>query len=226
MIERLEQIWKATSSALLELIGGDPFADLIAAAEEHRIVHGEACGLYPAGPLVMKLVRMFARACAASRILDLGAGLGYSTLWLASTAEDAEVTAVDRFEEHVTLARRFAERAGVCHRVHFIQGGVAEVLPGLNTTFDLIHDDGWFAREPPYLEGMLRLLRPGGVLTMPNWFLLEDAIIELPRQDRVGHAGPEWAAETLEYAKRLASHPQLEGMWSVSPPLGIRIKRS
>jgi predicted O-methyltransferase YrrM len=226
MLDTLEEVRRKTRDGLLRLTGDDPFAGLMEAAEGHRVRHGEQCGLYPAGPLVMSLAATFARACGARRVLDLGAGIGYSTLWLADAAEHAEVTGVDRFEEHVRLARGFARHAGVSDRVHFVQGEVAEVILSLEPSFDLIHDDAWFALEPPYLENMLRLLRPGGVLTMPNWFLLEDAIIELPRQDWTRHAGAKWAAETLKYAERLAHHPKIDVTWVVSPPLGVAIKRS
>jgi len=42
---------------LLELHGGDPFAHIVATAAQHRRRHSRVahCGLYPAGPHVMRL---------------------------------------------------------------------------------------------------------------------------------------------------------------------------
>jgi len=71
---------------------------------------------------------------------------------------------------------------------------------------------------------MLELLRPGG-LTMPNWFLLEDAIRAEPRRDWSEFARPDWRDATLEYAKRLAREPRLFVSWCLSPPLAIAVKQ-
>jgi len=65
---------------LLALHDGDPFAHVIVAANEHRRKHAPACGLYPAGPHVMRLAATLARASGAQRVLDLGTGFGYSAL--------------------------------------------------------------------------------------------------------------------------------------------------
>ena len=47
---------------------------------------------------------------------------------------------------------------------------------------------------------MLSLLRPGGLLTMANWFLLVDVLTGKPRNDWELFAGPAWAKDTLDYA--------------------------
>ena len=110
-------------SEILRLVGDDPFAHVLEAGELHRHAHGSECGLYPAGPAVMNLVAAFVRASGATRILELGAGMGYSTIWLAQSAEPtALIYAVDRFEEHVQHARTFAAELGFAKRISFIAG--------------------------------------------------------------------------------------------------------
>jgi hypothetical protein len=44
---------------------------------------------------------------------------------------------------------------------------------------------------------------------MANWFLLEDAITEQPRNDWASFAGPTWADDVKAYAETLASHARL-----------------
>jgi len=140
-------------------------------SEAHRLEHG--CGLFPAGPAVMQLASMFVRVAGARTVLDLGCGIGYSTFWLANAMPpDATLIGVDSDEGHVELARSASSRFALDHRVSFVVGDVAEVLRTINGPVDAIHDDAWFASGPPHLETMLGLLRPGGLLTMPNWFLL------------------------------------------------------
>ena len=55
---------------LMELAGGDPFAEVRRLSEEHPRVHG--CGLHRAGGPQMQLVAAVARAANAERALDLG----------------------------------------------------------------------------------------------------------------------------------------------------------
>ena len=208
---------------LLALSGGDPFEEVIRAAEAHRESHGEVCGLYPAGPAVMRLAALLVHAARPRRLLDLGAGFGYSSLWLARAAgPEARVTAIDRFPEHVARATGFAHAFGLAERLAFVAGDVAEVLATLDGPFDFVHDDAWFAVAPPHFERVVALLRPGGTLTMPNWFLLEDALSGAPRRDWSEFAGPTWATDTLAYAERLAADSRLDVTWAVSPPARYR----
>lgn len=199
---------------------------MAAAAEAHREAHGADCGLYPAGPSVMRLAATLVHAAGAKRLLELGCGVGYSTLWLAGAAGDgARVDAVDRFAEHVGMGRRFAWDAGLEERIRFHAGPAGDVLRSLHGPYDWIHDDAWFAAAPDYFEPMLALLRPGGTLSLPNWFLLEDALRREPRRDWSAFAGPDWRARTLRYAERLASDPRLHVAWSHWPALAIAVRR-
>jgi predicted O-methyltransferase YrrM len=98
------------------------------------------------------------------------------------------------------------------------------VLRTIEGPVDAVHDDAWFASAPPHLETMLGLLRPGGLLTMPNWFLLVDALTGAPRNDWERFAGPTWADDALDYAKRLAARRDLAVSWTICPPLGVAVK--
>jgi predicted O-methyltransferase YrrM len=215
---------RIVNERLLDLCRGDPFVDVLRRAETHRESHGPSCGLYPAGPHVMRLVATIVQSSRATRVLDLGTGFGYSALWLASAG--ARVEAIDRWPEHIATAEECAAHTGLADRIEFMAGEVSEVLDRLVGPYDLIHDDAWFAVKPPYFERVIELLRRGGTLTMPNWFLLEDAITGAPRRDWSELAGPHWAESTLAYARSLASDPRLHVAWSVSPPLGVAVKGS
>ena len=211
------------ATELMELAGGDPFASVWAASESHREVHG--CWLHSAGPEVMQLAASYVRAAGARSVLDLGCGLGYSTLWLAdAVGEGGQVIGIDSDADHVSEARRLADGTGFEDRVRFMVGHVADVLEGLEGPVDAVHDDAWFARTPDHLGVMLRLLRPGGVLTMPNWCLLVDAITGEERNDWQSFAGPTWAADTRRYADLLAGRQVLSVNWITQPPLGVAVK--
>jgi predicted O-methyltransferase YrrM len=175
----------------------------------------------------MHLVASIARVSGARRILDLGSGLGYSTLWLADAAgANGEVIGIDGDGLHTAEAEQIALDAGLSENVSFRTGLVVDVLPSLTGTFDLIHDDAWFANTPEHLESMIALLRPGGVFTMANWFLLVDAVTDEQRNDWERFAGPDWATRTVGYAQHLAARIDLDVNWVAEPPLGVAVKRN
>ncbi len=213
----------SVATTFMQLAGGDPFEQVREASEAHRHVHG--CGLYNAGPEVMQLAASYVRAANARSVLDLGCGLGYSTLWLAqAVGPTGEVIGIDGDEGHIEEARSLADEAGLGDRIRYVTGQVGEVLPTLVGPFDAVHDDAWFASAPLHLEAMLELLRPGGLLTMPNWFLLADAISGQPRNDWSQFAGPSWAEDTLRYAQQLADRRDVSVNWITEPPLGVGVK--
>lgn len=210
--------------ALMELAGGDRFVDVRVECEEHQRTHG--CGLHHAGAPQMQLVAALARAAGVVRALDLGSGLGYSTLWIASAlAEGGSVVGIDEDPSHTARATEIAAGRGTGARVAYVTGAVREVLPSLDGPFDMIHDDAWFAKTPDHLDAMLGLLRPGGLLTMANWFLLVDAITGEPRNDWGSFAGPDWAKDTVEYAGLLAARPDLQVTWVTAPPIAFAITK-
>jgi predicted O-methyltransferase YrrM len=216
--ERLE-------SFLLDLYGGDPYAYVRQASDEHREAHGPDCGVYPSDPIKMRLLSTLIRASGAKRILEIGCGLGYSALWLAEAAgQDGRIDTIDRFPEHVALSRRYAAEASFSDRLQVIEGEGTDILSTLSGPYDLVHDDGWFAQEPPYLERMIDLTRPGGLIALSNWFLLAEAFAGTPQMDWSDFAGPDWADHVQAYARRLAAHPQLSLSFVLRPWLGLAVK--
>ena len=206
------------SSFLLDLYGGDPFAAVYRASNEHRQAHGPGCDVYPSEPAKMRLLAGIVRAAGARRILEIGCGLGYSALWLAdASGPDGRLETIDRFPEHVAIARRYAEEAGLAGRIAVIDGEDADILPTLDGPYDVIHDDGWFAREPAYLDRMIDLTRTGGLLIMSNWFLLEQAVTGKLTMDWAEFAGPDWAEQVQAYARKLVAHPSLHVSFLMRP---------
>lgn len=208
---------------LTELAGGDPFENVRVSSERHQSEHG--CGLFHAGAPQMHLVSSLAQLIKPTRILDLGSGFGYSTLWLARALHQTGIViGIDDDSIHTSRATELADENGCSARVRFVTGRVDEVLQSVDGLFDVIHDDAWFARQPDHLERMLALLRPGGLLTMVNWFLLVDAVTGQPRNDWEAFAGPNWAEETFDYARHLAGRSDLAVTWVTTPPIAFALK--
>jgi SAM-dependent methyltransferase len=129
--------------------GGVPYADYgrrmrdgIAAANRPMFLHELAATWLPAVPDLDRRLR----SAPAPRVLDLGCGLGASTVALAGAYPWATVLGVDLDEASVAGARAAAAEAGVADRVSFVVGDAAHLAPegpfDLVTIFEALHDMG------------------------------------------------------------------------------------
>src|SRR6266540_3684534 len=110
--------------------GGVPYAAYgpqirrgIAAANRPMFLHELASAWLPAVPDIDRRLR----TAPPSRVLDLGCGLGASSIALARAYPRARVVGVDLDEASVTEARAEAAEAGVADRVTFVVGDAAHV---------------------------------------------------------------------------------------------------
>ncbi len=219
---------------LLDLYGGDPFARVYDASNAHREEHAptlaggvQECGVYPSEAVKMRVLATLVQAAGAKRILEIGCGLGYSALWLAEAAgRNATVETIERFPEHTELARGFALEFGLAERVRILLGEGDDILAGLAGPYDLVHDDGWFGRQPPYYDRIVGLLRPGGLWVLSNWFLLEQAITGKTTMDWGQFAGPHWTDDIKAYARVLTSDSRLYVSYIMQPSwIALAVKR-
>lgn len=141
----------------------DPWWEVKAATERHRVEHG--CWAYPHAD--GRLLGILVAATGAHRILELGTALGYTALWLASGAPLAHVDTLEDDAQHVALARAAIEKAGYSGLIEVHQGDFAALLPTLRVGYDLAFFDG-YAPALAELHQLRRLLRPGGLLICAN----------------------------------------------------------
>ena len=174
----------------------------------------------------MSVITTISGAIGARRALEIGGGLGYSALWLADAAGDSgQVETIDRFSEHVAEIEAGAERFGLSDRITALHGEGVDLLRDLAGPYDLIHDDGWFAAQPPYYELLAGVLRPGGLLVMSNWFLLEHAVSGPSPVDWAQFAGPNWREDIRAYAEVLTARSDIDISFISRPWIAIAVKR-
>ena len=129
--------------------GGVPYAaygralrDGIAAANRPMFLHELATAWLPSVPDLDRRLR----SAPPPRVLDLGCGLGASSVALARAYPLATVMGVDLDEASVAQARAAAAEAGVADRVSFEVGDAAlldqEASFDLVTVFEALHDMG------------------------------------------------------------------------------------
>ncbi|WP_034268206.1 SAM-dependent methyltransferase [Haloechinothrix halophila] len=86
------------------------------------------------------------RSAPTAKVLDLGCGIGHSSIALAKAFPRASVVGVDLDEASVAQAREIAAEAGVADRVTFVVGDAAQVQAedtyDLVMMFETLHDMG------------------------------------------------------------------------------------
>jgi predicted O-methyltransferase YrrM len=129
-----------------------------------------------------KFLHLLARMQGAKRILELGTLGGYSTIWLARALPIGGKLITLEFEpRHAAVARANIERAGLSALVELRIGPAIDSLAQLQregtAPFDLIFIDADKPNIPAYLEGALRLSRPGTAILVDN-VIRDGAVID------------------------------------------------
>ena len=147
------------------------FADLLEASRRHRDEHD--CGAYPYDK--GSLLATIAFAVAPKRMVEVGTGVGYTAVCLASAAPDGTVDTIDSDPIHAELAATHFDQHGVADRATAHCGQADDVLPQLDSgAYDLAFFDG-YAPTKSILAKIERLLRPGGTFVCANLTLGGDA---------------------------------------------------
>jgi len=149
-----------------------------------------------------RLLSFLVATIRAKRILEIGTGIGYSTIWLARAAQrhGGHVTTIEISERLAEEAQKNIEQAGLIEAVTILIGDAERIVPRLTDPFDLIFQDGEKGLYPRLLSDCLRLLRKGGLL------VADDALFP------VMGVGEAWAEAVHRYNDMVFAHPDLESV--------------
>lgn len=163
-------------------------------------------------PIIRKEMQSFLKVLLAikrpTRILEVGTAVGFSALLMSEYApEECTITTIENYEKRIPIARENFKRAGKEQKITLIEGDAMEVLTELSGPYDFIFMDAAKGQYIAYLQEVLRILEPDGVLVSDN--VLQDGnIIEsrfaVERRDRTIHS------RMREYLYTLKHHPDLE----------------
>ena len=179
---------------------GDPIlADIARTGEARRLPLVDA--------EVGALLRVLAKAAGATRILEIGTAIGYSTLWLAGALPTGgALLTIEMDAERAREARENIARAGLADRVTVMVGDADRLVAKVAGPFDLIFQDGAKRLYTPLLDRLVERLRPGGLLVTDN--VLWDGEVA-PGFTDTPHRDPEDTRRIAEYNERVAAHPSL-----------------
>lgn len=143
---------------------------------------------------MQSLLSFVLRERRPKRILEIGTAVGFSGLLLREYAgEDAKIDTIEKVPQRIEAAKENFARYDTTGQIHLIEGDATEVLErlaGENKRYDFIFMDAAKGQYLHFLEPILNMLSPWGMLVTDN--VLQDGdIIEsryaITKRDRTIH---------------------------------------
>jgi predicted O-methyltransferase YrrM len=153
------------------------------------------------------LLRVLATAAGATRMLEVGTAIGYSSIWLAGALPaNGTLFTMELNPDRAREARENIARAGLADRVMVMEGDAQRLLAKVAGPLDLIFQDGDKRLYGPLLDRLVDLLRPGGLLITDN--VLWDGEV-VPGFTASPARRVEETRAIADYNTRINAHPRL-----------------
>lgn len=126
-----------------------------------------------------RFLNLLVKATGAKRVLEVGTSNGYSALWICLALEETggHLTTIEILPERVKMAQENLKRAGLVHRVAFLQGDAHQIVPTLKGPFDFVFLDADKGRERDYFGYLYPDKLPkGSLLVIHNAIRFRDAM--------------------------------------------------
>lgn len=118
-----------------------------------------------------QFLNILIKAAQAKHVLEVGTSNGYSAIWICRALEetDGHLTTIEIDPERVRLAKENLKRAGLAHRVTFLEGDAHRIVPTLKGPFDFVFLDADKGREHDYFSYLYpKKLMPGAIIAVHN----------------------------------------------------------
>lgn len=159
-------------------------------------------------PETKELLRTLVLLKKPMKILEVGAAVGFSSLYMNSyQPKGGKVLTIERNEKRILKARENIRKMGREQQITLLEGDAAKILKEISGSFDFIFVDAAKGQYIHFFEDVLRLLAPEGVLVSDN--VLQDGDVAksryaIERRDRTIHK------RMREYLYTMKHHPLLE----------------
>lgn len=161
------------------------------------------------GPLVGRFLYNLARSARAKKVLEIGAAIGYSGIWLgrAVAPMKGSVTTIDKDPERVKQANHNINEAKLGNTIKVLEGDALKIMPTLKEEYDFIFLD---TDKSIYLDAFklsIKKLRQGGLFVADNTLW----------SGEVARGGKSETAKTMiKFNKEVSDYP---GLSTVIVPL-------
>ena len=129
-------------------------------------------------PETKELLRTLVLLKKPMKILEVGAAVGFSSLYMNSyQPEGGTIITIERNEKRIKKAKENIKNQGKEDQITLLEGDAIEILKELDGSYDLIFVDAAKGQYINWLPDVMRLMKNGGVLISDN-VLQEGDIIE------------------------------------------------
>lgn len=117
-----------------------------------------------------RLLRLLTESMDAKHVVEIGTSTGYSGIWfgLALQRTGGKLTTYEIDADRAATARANFERAGMSDRITLVEGDAHEEVLKLKDPIDLLFLDADKDGYVDYLNKLLPLVRPGGLIVAHN----------------------------------------------------------
>ena len=137
-------------------------------------------------------------------ILEIGTYTGYATLCLAEGLHPEGVLhTIDIKEELTDLQREFFDRSGYGSQIVQHLGKAADIIPALNTTFDLVFIDSDKQNYAHYFDLVIEKMNRGGIILSDNVLWSGKVVEEVKPNDKHTQA-------LMAYNQKIKDDPRVE----------------
>ncbi len=156
------------------------------------------------GAVEGRMLRLLTETAGAKSVVEIGTSTGYSSLWicLALQSTGGKLTTFEIDPGRAALAREHFREAGVEQIATVVEGDAHQNIARMAAPVDIVFIDADKEGYLDYLDKLLPLVRPGGLI-------LADNVDMAP-----------------EYVKAVSNNPELETLYySDGEGLGISLKK-
>jgi predicted O-methyltransferase YrrM len=168
--------------------------------------HDQHSGMLSVPPEDGRVLRLLTEAAGAKHVVEIGTSNGYATIWfcLALRTTGGKVTTYEiDAAERASLARENFKRAGVDKLVTLVEGNAHKTVTKLKEPIDIVFIDADKDGYLDYLNKLLPLVRPGGLI--------------------LAHNTANVASKMRDYLKAITTNPALETIFLHKDGSGIGV---
>ena len=155
------------------------------------------------GHLQGRFLSLLSKMIHPKTILEIGTYTGYATLCLAEgLPANGILHTIDIKEELIDLQREFFDRSGYGSQIVQHLGKAADIIPTLNTTFDLVFIDADKQNYSLYFDLVIEKMNRGGIILSDNVLWSGKVVEEVKHNDKHTQA-------LMAYNKKIKNDPRV-----------------
>ena len=133
-----------------------------------------------------RLLSLISKIKQPKKILEIGTFTGYSTLCLAEGLETSgKIYTIDKNEELIKIQNKYFSKSKYHKNIIQYTGDAVEIIPKINSKFDLIFLDADKEYYNKYLEIIIPKLNKKGILISDNVLWHGKVLSDKKNQDKV-----------------------------------------